>query len=156
MPENYLIHFGNKNSGRYPRGSGERPHQHDGLGSKIKTAFAVERQAIEDIKSRRYMDKLDRTKNKYTKKSKVERDKVKNTADLLEKNVDKYSDFDDEEFFKSLPKNIQQREINRGKKVLKSYRNKEQLWNYTIDRIKKSYNTKHIKSMYKNAKYSSK
>lgn len=31
MSENYLIHFGNKNSGRYPRGSGERPHQHDGL-----------------------------------------------------------------------------------------------------------------------------
>lgn len=30
----YLVHFGNKNSGRYPRGSGERPHQHDGLGSK--------------------------------------------------------------------------------------------------------------------------
>lgn len=32
MPENYLIHFGNKNSGRYPRGSGENPHQHDGYG----------------------------------------------------------------------------------------------------------------------------
>lgn len=32
MSENYLIHFGNKNSGRYPRGSGERPHQHDGYG----------------------------------------------------------------------------------------------------------------------------
>lgn len=36
MSQNYLIHFGNKNSGRYPRGSGERPHQHDGLGSIIK------------------------------------------------------------------------------------------------------------------------
>ncbi len=31
MSENYLIHIGTKNSGRYPRGSGERPHQHDGL-----------------------------------------------------------------------------------------------------------------------------
>lgn len=31
--DNYLIHFGNKNSGRYKRGSGERPHQHDGLGN---------------------------------------------------------------------------------------------------------------------------
>lgn len=37
MNDNYLIHFGNKNSGRYPRGSGERPHQHDGLRSKIRT-----------------------------------------------------------------------------------------------------------------------
>lgn len=36
MNDNYLIHFGNKNSGRYPRGSGERPHQHDGLRSKIR------------------------------------------------------------------------------------------------------------------------
>ncbi len=35
MNDNYLIHFGNKNSGRYPRGSGERPHQHDGLGARI-------------------------------------------------------------------------------------------------------------------------
>ena len=34
MSENYLIHFGNKNSGRYRRGSGENPHQHDGLGIK--------------------------------------------------------------------------------------------------------------------------
>lgn len=33
MNNNYLIHFGNKNSGRYKRGSGERPHQHDGLGN---------------------------------------------------------------------------------------------------------------------------
>lgn len=32
---NYLMHFGNKNSGRYPRGSGERPHQHDGLRARI-------------------------------------------------------------------------------------------------------------------------
>lgn len=32
MSENYLIHFGIKRkSGRYPFGSGERPHQHDGL-----------------------------------------------------------------------------------------------------------------------------
>lgn len=35
MNDNYLIHFGNKNSGRYPRGSGERPHQHDGLRARI-------------------------------------------------------------------------------------------------------------------------
>lgn len=27
----YLIHIGTKNSGRYPRGSGERPYQHDTL-----------------------------------------------------------------------------------------------------------------------------
>lgn len=26
----YLVHIGNKNSGRYPRGSGERPYQHSG------------------------------------------------------------------------------------------------------------------------------
>ena len=26
---NYLMHYGNKNSGRYPRGSGDRPYQHD-------------------------------------------------------------------------------------------------------------------------------
>lgn len=36
MSDNYLIHFGNKNSGRYRRGSGERPHQHDGLLSRFK------------------------------------------------------------------------------------------------------------------------
>ena len=35
MNDNYLIHFGNKNSGRYPRGSGDRPHQHDGLRARI-------------------------------------------------------------------------------------------------------------------------
>lgn len=34
MSQNYLMHFGNKNSGRYPRGSGENPHQHDGLAVK--------------------------------------------------------------------------------------------------------------------------
>ena len=45
--ENYLIHFGNKNSGRYPRGSGERPNQHTGirsgakLGAKIGVAQGV-------------------------------------------------------------------------------------------------------------------
>lgn len=26
----YLVHIGNKNSGRFPRGSGERPYQHGG------------------------------------------------------------------------------------------------------------------------------
>lgn len=31
MSQNYLIHIGNKNSGRYPRGSGENPNQHDGV-----------------------------------------------------------------------------------------------------------------------------
>lgn len=30
---NYLIHIGNKNSGRYPRGSGENPNQHEKYGS---------------------------------------------------------------------------------------------------------------------------
>lgn len=30
MYEDYLMHVGNKNSGRYPRGSGDRPYQHDG------------------------------------------------------------------------------------------------------------------------------
>lgn len=29
-PKVFLIHEGNKNSGRYPRGSGERPYQHGG------------------------------------------------------------------------------------------------------------------------------
>ena len=29
--ESYIIHYGTKNSGRYPRGSGENPHQHDGM-----------------------------------------------------------------------------------------------------------------------------
>lgn len=32
----YIAHVGNKNSGRYPRGSGERPHQHDGLLSRFR------------------------------------------------------------------------------------------------------------------------
>lgn len=39
----YLIHIGNKNSGRYPRGSGENPHQHDGIAVR---------------KSREYREKL--------------------------------------------------------------------------------------------------
>lgn len=39
MSENYLIHFGNKNSGRYRRGSGEHPHQHDGLGTMGKGKY---------------------------------------------------------------------------------------------------------------------
>ena len=39
MSENYLIHFGNKNSGRYRRGSGENPHQHDGLGTMGKGKY---------------------------------------------------------------------------------------------------------------------
>lgn len=41
MNNNYLIHFGNKNSGRYPRGSGENPHQHDGLTRKDKKAIKI-------------------------------------------------------------------------------------------------------------------
>lgn len=32
----YIAHIGNKNSGRYPRGSGENPHQHDGLLSRFR------------------------------------------------------------------------------------------------------------------------
>lgn len=32
----YIAHVGNKNSGRYPRGSGERPHQHDGLLTRFR------------------------------------------------------------------------------------------------------------------------
>lgn len=40
--KNYLIHYGNKNSGRYPRGSGENPHQHDGLKNKpLKRGAAI-------------------------------------------------------------------------------------------------------------------
>lgn len=36
----YLIHIGNKNSGRYPRGSGENPNQHT-FGSKVGKAAKV-------------------------------------------------------------------------------------------------------------------
>jgi len=37
---NYLEHVGNKNSGRYPRGSGENPYQHDKSKSKRNYAKA--------------------------------------------------------------------------------------------------------------------
>lgn len=53
MSENYLIHYGNKNSGRYPRGSGENPHQHDGLGVK----FVKGMQSLQNRHARRKVEK---------------------------------------------------------------------------------------------------
>lgn len=45
--DNYLIHIGTKNSGRYPRGSGERPHQHDGLRARFKVKKERQKVRIE-------------------------------------------------------------------------------------------------------------
>lgn len=48
---NYLEHIGNKNSGRYPRGSGENPYQHDKNRIKINRLrkAAKTRYKVEDI-----------------------------------------------------------------------------------------------------------
>ena len=35
----FLKHFGNKNSGRYPRGSGDRPYQHEGRHTRKNSTF---------------------------------------------------------------------------------------------------------------------
>lgn len=45
--ENYLIHIGNKNSGRYPRGSGENPYQHQGFFSRL---FGIKKKNTEPTK----------------------------------------------------------------------------------------------------------
>lgn len=65
---NYLIHFGNKNSGRYPRGSGENPHQHDGLAIKrAKQDFRDARKAYKiQAKAER---KANRAANKAERKA---------------------------------------------------------------------------------------
>ena len=60
MRSNYLIHFGNKNSGRYPRGSGDRPHQHDG--------FLAKRSAKKEAKiNKKTSDYINIAKNKDSK-----------------------------------------------------------------------------------------
>lgn len=66
MNDNYLIHFGNKNSGRYRRGSGERPHQHDGMGFFAK--------------------KRDRLNNRIERRE-IARDSYKLSDDDLDKNI---------------------------------------------------------------------
>lgn len=121
MSDNYLIHFGTKNSGRYPRGSGERPHQHDGLRIGVK----------------RYVKKAEKIRNSKNKASSA-----------LEKQVDKYSDFDDIDYFKSLSKSNQKKEIERGKKVLQEYKNEAKIWNEAVEDISNSKNWKEAKRLF--------
>ncbi len=82
MSENYLIHFGNKNSGRYRRGSGERPHQHDGL------------QKRKD----KYINKIKRTQSRTDWQIKRLSEENKNAAKArsLKKKVEAVTDPDDE------------------------------------------------------------
>ena len=72
MSENYLIHFGNKNSGRYPRGSGENPHQHDGYG---KVGRKLSKDEVTKISKN--------IENKYNKATTLEAQKIR--EDLLNK-----------------------------------------------------------------------
>ena len=44
----FLKHFGNKNSGRYPRGSGDRPYQHDGRHMRRNSTFRSRRSMTDD------------------------------------------------------------------------------------------------------------
>ena len=59
MSQNYLMHFGNKNSGRYPRGSGENPHQHDGLA--VKRAKESYKQTKKEFKAFREANPIPRS-----------------------------------------------------------------------------------------------
>lgn len=66
MSENYLIHIGNKNSGRYPRGSGERPNQHQGF----------------------FRKKIDRQKNRVERRE-TARDSYKLSDEELNSNINR-------------------------------------------------------------------
>ena len=54
----FLKHFGNKNSGRYPRGSGDRPYQHDGRHMRKNSTFRSRRSMTDD----ELMSAINRTK----------------------------------------------------------------------------------------------
>lgn len=66
----FLMHFGNKNSGRYRRGSGDRPYQHDGRRSasdmsddELKKYVARKGLERQYSKMSKGTDKLDRARN---------------------------------------------------------------------------------------------
>lgn len=64
MSQNYLIHFGIKRkSGRYPFGSGERPHQHDGLDGSKKRYTTNDVVRDFDNKMAQNKDIIDRSKS---------------------------------------------------------------------------------------------
>lgn len=84
----YLIHIGNKNSGRYPRGSGENPHQHDGyksLGRPVHTKITpinIIKNTPKIAKQGRYTNAIRKTNIVFDKAKKrhIERiNEVKNT-----------------------------------------------------------------------------
>lgn len=83
--QNYLVHYGiPRKSGRYPWGSGKKPHQslgesspdHDIVSGKRKSASEMSNQEIIDFNKRKSLE------NQYNKLTK-EDDKIGKTRDLL-------------------------------------------------------------------------
>lgn len=85
MDNTFLEHIGVKRkSGRYPYGSGDRPHQHDGLlkGRKAKKAIKVrEDQMRKDAKNRRILS--DQDLRRKIERIKLERELATLTAEEL-------------------------------------------------------------------------
>ena len=84
MSENYLIHIGTKNSGRYPRGSGERPHQHDGLSPMKRYKIDFKQKRHDAFKARKEYKRNPSVKT-YTKYQNAKNDWLNYKADRLMK-----------------------------------------------------------------------
>ena len=126
MNNNYLIHFGNKNSGRYPRGSGERPNQHDGL---------------------------NRTASKYIGKAEYKKAKAKQKAKDLQRYGGIYNASGPRDaYFKSLSKSEQKRELERVKPLVETINKKViPMWNKKIKDLRNADTRHEAKFIYKAA-----
>lgn len=145
MSENYLIHFGNKNSGRYPRGSGERPHQHDGLMlSKYKN------------KKRRIINDTIGYTNDYIKRELHNEKNVKNSKSLNDK-INKLTDADDEVRGQKLSSKEKQKIVNKLSKENKAYVNAmlkaKPMYTQALKDIDNAKSKREVKRIFKTLKY---
>ena len=92
MSSNYLIHFGNKNSGRYRRGSGERPNQHDTYSTfQYGESGKMSKRQIKKAAKTAFKDYnkvFKEETNKYTRKHYKTEDASKLSHKQIQKSID--------------------------------------------------------------------
>lgn len=84
-----LVHIGTKNSGRYPRGSGERPHQHDGLLARFRRKKTTQKnQPMKPKEFSKDVSKMsDQELREYVNRMKLTKEAKELTTQLVNKNA---------------------------------------------------------------------
>lgn len=102
----------------------------------------IRRMVENDQKAKR---KLERQVGKYTNRAKEKADYMRN----LGESIREHGDWEDDEYFRTLPKQAQEAEWARSKKVAAQYLKNADYWDKAANSISKAKNKKEAQNLYK-------